>query len=142
MKKFFLQQDEWAVPPQLIWSSMRRSEILQPKRGYPTLEQVTNCAKYLRRLQGTKNSIHVVRELVRKNAFDPTGDLNRAFCFEYDEDANGHAYVGKGTDSDSFVIGVSSLALITTLPLTDSRSGRPLLASRALDIQFILCPNT
>ncbi|EEY56173.1 uncharacterized protein PITG_08965 [Phytophthora infestans T30-4] len=65
MKKFFLQQDEWAVPPQLIWSSMRRSEILQPKRGYPTLEQVTNCAKYLRRLQGTKNSIHVMQMATR-----------------------------------------------------------------------------
>ncbi|EGZ17533.1 hypothetical protein PHYSODRAFT_500241 [Phytophthora sojae] len=51
MKKFILQQDECAVPPQLILSSMRRSsDILEPKRGYPTLSQVTNCAKYLRRL--------------------------------------------------------------------------------------------
>eukprot|EP00644_Phytophthora_capsici_P018621 jgi/Phyca11/131797/e_gw1.113.44.1 len=65
MKKFILQQDECAVPPQVIWSSMRRSEILQPKRGNPTLEQVTNCAKYLRRLQGTKHSIHVMQMATR-----------------------------------------------------------------------------
>ncbi|EGZ26972.1 hypothetical protein PHYSODRAFT_375945, partial [Phytophthora sojae] len=66
MKKIILQQDECAVPPQLIWSSMHRSsDILEPNRGYPTLSQVTNCAKYLRCLQGTKNSIQVVRKLVR-----------------------------------------------------------------------------
>ncbi|KAE9202553.1 hypothetical protein PF004_g18385, partial [Phytophthora fragariae] len=115
MKKFILQQDECAVPPQLILSSMRRSsDILQPKRGYPTLSQVSNCAKYLRRLQGTKNSTHVVRQLVREHALDPTGDFNRAFCFGHREDENGHTYVGKGTDSDSFVVGVTSLGLVTS----------------------------
>ncbi|EGZ21886.1 hypothetical protein PHYSODRAFT_409611, partial [Phytophthora sojae] len=65
MKKFILQQDECAVPPQLILSSMRRStDIVQPTRGYPSLSQVSNCAKYLRRLQGTKHSKFAVRHLI------------------------------------------------------------------------------
>ncbi|KAJ8546622.1 hypothetical protein ON010_g11616 [Phytophthora cinnamomi] len=113
MKKFILQQDECAIPPQLILSSMRRSvDIVEPTRGYPTLRQVSNCAKYLRRLQGTKNSVHVVRKLVREHAIDPTGNLNRAFCFGNREDDDGHVFISKGTDDDSFVVGVTSLALV------------------------------
>ncbi|ETO83919.1 hypothetical protein F444_02130 [Phytophthora nicotianae P1976] len=53
--------------------------------------------------------------------FDPTGDLNRAFCFGHNEDENGHAYVGKNTDSDSFVVGVSNLALIKHVSTTPLR---------------------
>ncbi|ETK86509.1 hypothetical protein L915_08863 [Phytophthora nicotianae] len=34
------------------------------------------------------------------------------FCFGSKEDENGNAYVGKGTDSDSFVVGISCLALV------------------------------
>jgi hypothetical protein len=114
MKKFILQQYECAVPPQLILSTVRRSSDIVPlSRGYPTLAQVTNCAKYLRRLQGTKNSIHVVRQLVRQNAYDPSDDLSRAFCFGHSGDENGHAYVGKGTNEKFFVVGVTSIALVT-----------------------------
>ncbi|EGZ26973.1 hypothetical protein PHYSODRAFT_376003, partial [Phytophthora sojae] len=35
-----------------------------------------------------------------------------SFCFGHREDENGHAYVGKGTGEDSFVVGVTSLALV------------------------------
>ncbi|KAG3074507.1 hypothetical protein PC116_g17594 [Phytophthora cactorum] len=96
-----------------IHSNLRHaSDIIEPTRGFPTLPQVTNCAKYLRMLQGTKNSIKAVKEIVQKNAFDPTGDLTRAFCFGHRESVSGHAVVGKGTDADSFVVGVSSRALV------------------------------
>ncbi|KAF1795138.1 hypothetical protein GQ600_5299 [Phytophthora cactorum] len=43
------------MPPQLILSHLRRSsDSIAPPRGYPTIQQVSNCANYLRRLQGTK----------------------------------------------------------------------------------------
>ncbi|GMG17682.1 unnamed protein product [Phytophthora fragariaefolia] len=46
MKSFLFQQDECGIPHQLILNNMRhKSDIIEPKRGYPTLSQVTNCAK-------------------------------------------------------------------------------------------------
>ncbi|KAJ8552310.1 hypothetical protein ON010_g10235 [Phytophthora cinnamomi] len=78
----------------------------------PYAAPISNSAKYLWRLQGTKNSVQVVRKLVRVNACGPTGNLNRAFCFGNREDDDGHVFVGKGTDDDSFVVGVTSLALV------------------------------
>ncbi|ETM03241.1 hypothetical protein L917_00513 [Phytophthora nicotianae] len=113
MKRFILQQDECSRPPMLILSNLRRaSGIIKPTQGFPTLAQVTNCAKYLRILQGTKNSLKAVGEIVQQNPFDPTGDLSKPFCFGHRENASGHPYVGKGTDVDSFVVGVSSRTLV------------------------------
>ncbi|KAG6954142.1 hypothetical protein JG687_00011965 [Phytophthora cactorum] len=44
MKKNILQQDECAVPPQLILSSMRRSsDVLQPKRVMDAIVRI-HCA--------------------------------------------------------------------------------------------------
>lgn len=39
--------------------------------------------------------------------------MNRSFCFGHRDDEQDHAYVGKGTDEDSFVIGVTSIVLVT-----------------------------
>ncbi|KAG3190510.1 hypothetical protein PC116_g4712 [Phytophthora cactorum] len=113
MKKFILQQDECGISPQLILSNMRHIfDIIKPKRGYPTLSQVTYCAMYLRKRKGTKNSVHAVKQLMRNNAFNLTGDLDKVFFFGGREDEDGYPYVGKGTDEDSFIIGVTSRALI------------------------------
>ncbi|GMF54051.1 unnamed protein product [Phytophthora fragariaefolia] len=113
MKSFILQQDECGIPPQLILSNMRHiSDIIEPKRGYPTLSQVTNCAKYLRKLKGTKNSLHAVKQMMQGSAFNPTGDQDKAFFFGDREDADGYPYVGRGADDDSFVVGVTSISLI------------------------------
>ncbi|KAJ8524285.1 hypothetical protein ON010_g16833 [Phytophthora cinnamomi] len=57
-------------------------------------------------------SVWTGKGVVRENAFDPTGNLNRAFCFGNREDEDGLVFVGNGTDDDSFVVGVTSLALV------------------------------
>ncbi|KAG6959376.1 hypothetical protein JG688_00010102, partial [Phytophthora aleatoria] len=49
---------------------------------------------------------------MRNYAFNRTGDLDKVIFFGGRED--GYPYVGKGTDEDSFVIGVGSQALINT----------------------------
>ncbi|KAJ8572094.1 hypothetical protein ON010_g4741 [Phytophthora cinnamomi] len=38
--------------------------------------------------------------------------MDRVFCFGARDDEGGHSYIGKGTDEDSFVVGVTSLALV------------------------------
>ncbi|KAK1930459.1 hypothetical protein P3T76_014130 [Phytophthora citrophthora] len=113
MKKFIIQQDECGIPPQLILSHLRECpDIVEPKRGYPSLQQVTSCTKYLRQLQRTKNSVHGIKQLVLQNAFNPTGDRDRSFFFGYHEDESGHAYIGHGTDDDSLVVGATNLGLV------------------------------
>ncbi|KAF1774542.1 hypothetical protein GQ600_26045 [Phytophthora cactorum] len=117
MKKFILQQDECGISPQLILSNMRHIfDIIEPKRGYPTLSQVTYCAKYLRKRKGTKNSVHAVKQLMRNNAFNPTGDLDKVFFFGGREDEDGYPYVGKGTDEDSAasVVGTGRVVVHST----------------------------
>ncbi|OWZ11829.1 hypothetical protein PHMEG_00015095 [Phytophthora megakarya] len=51
---------------------------------------------------------------LRKCAYNPTGDLDRAVCFGYQDDVNGYPYIGIGTDADLFVVGVTSISLVTT----------------------------
>ncbi|KAG6943090.1 hypothetical protein JG687_00018664, partial [Phytophthora cactorum] len=95
-----LQQDECAIPPQLILSNLRRlSDSIAPPRVYPTIQQVSNCDKYLRRLQGTKNSIQAVKRLVREHAFNPTGDANQSFIFSYHDGADGYSSANEGSTS-------------------------------------------
>ncbi|KAG6943574.1 hypothetical protein JG688_00017541 [Phytophthora aleatoria] len=124
MKKIILQQDECAIPPQLILSNLRRlSDSIAPPRGYPTIQQVSNCDKYLRRFQGTKNSIQAVKRLVREHAFNPTGDANQSFIFSYHDGADGYSCVGKATKGDSYCIGITCRSHVNTCIdyCTDSR---------------------
>ncbi|OWZ14130.1 hypothetical protein PHMEG_00012428 [Phytophthora megakarya] len=110
-KEFILRQDECMIPSHLIVSNMRRSAyILQPSRAYPTLAQISNCTKYLRNLQGP-NTFYTC---LQKCAYNPTGDLDRAVCFGYQDDVNGYPYIGKGTDADSFAVGVTGISLVPT----------------------------
>ncbi|POM60322.1 hypothetical protein PHPALM_30833 [Phytophthora palmivora] len=55
-----------------------------------------------------------IKELVLQYCFGRTGDLDRAFFFGGREDECGHAYVGKGTDDDVFLVGVTGRDLIDT----------------------------
>ncbi|GMF24086.1 unnamed protein product [Phytophthora fragariaefolia] len=113
MNSFILQQDECGIPFQLMLSNMRHmSDIIEPKLDYPTLSQITNCGKYLRKLKGTKNSLHAVKHMIRGLAFSPTGDQDKAFFFGDREDADGYPYIGRGADDDLFGVGVTSIALI------------------------------
>ncbi|OWZ11014.1 hypothetical protein PHMEG_00016026 [Phytophthora megakarya] len=113
MQKFILQLAQRVISLQPILSNMRHAtDVVTPTRGWSTQAQMTNCTKYLRKLEETKNSIHEIRQVVQKNSFDPPGNHVQAFSFGYQDDENGHVYMGNGTDEDWFVVGVTSIALV------------------------------
>ncbi|KAJ8525174.1 hypothetical protein ON010_g15942 [Phytophthora cinnamomi] len=51
-------------------------------------------------------------QTVLNHAFDTIGERDPAFYFRSRGDDGGHPYVGKGTDEDSFGVGVTSLVLV------------------------------
>jgi len=67
MKMYILQQDDCMIRPSMILGNLKRnSEIAQPLRGFPALEQVANCVKYLRVRMGSENVYAAVRKLVSR----------------------------------------------------------------------------
>ncbi|KAJ0404132.1 hypothetical protein ATCC90586_005039 [Pythium insidiosum] len=77
----------------LILSNMKSArEIVPPKRGYPSLKQVQNCVKYLRRHQGTKNTLYAVRQAVERLKLCVDDPDDTPFVFGAREDENGVPY--------------------------------------------------
>ncbi|OWZ05683.1 LOW QUALITY PROTEIN: hypothetical protein PHMEG_00022182 [Phytophthora megakarya] len=113
MKAYIRRMDENAVAPRLIWSNLLRSpEIPEPALGYPSYTQVQRSVKHIRWLEGSKNSVQLVRELVRNKAFVADLDSNTAIAFGNRENADGFPYVGNGEDDEPLILGITTKTLL------------------------------
>lgn len=113
MKKLMLLQDECDITPQLILSNMSRSpDIIEPTRGLSDARASLQMCEVFAAFRGYEKLGLRGQQLVREHPLNPTGGLNQGFFLVHCEDENGYAYVGKGTDDDTFVIGVTSRAII------------------------------
>ncbi|OWZ12064.1 hypothetical protein PHMEG_00014833 [Phytophthora megakarya] len=113
MKEYIRRTDENAVAPRLIWSNLLRSpEIPEPALGYPSYAHVQRSVKHIRWLEGSKNSVQLVREFVRNKAFVADLDSNTAFAFGNREDADGFPYVGNGEDDEPLILGITTKTLL------------------------------
>lgn len=56
--------------------------------------------------------LKAIRAFVAAHAYTPDVGKNKAFLFGATEDEEGYTYVGCGDGNDSFIVGVTSLALL------------------------------
>ncbi|ETK76276.1 hypothetical protein L915_17285 [Phytophthora nicotianae] len=89
---------------------LRAPDIPVPALGFPSYAQIQrrhNCW-----LQGSKNSIKRVRELVRVKTFSSGLDPETAFVFGNKQDGDGLPFVGNGEDEGPLILGMTSLKLM------------------------------
>jgi hypothetical protein len=97
MKQFFAEQDGIGIPPKLMLVHLKKqTSISKPQRGWPTLTQVRNSLKRIRRDQSTKKTRKTVQDLVRLRQHHSGIKSDTAFLFGASVDAEGFAYVGSG----------------------------------------------
>ncbi|EGZ04329.1 hypothetical protein PHYSODRAFT_437005, partial [Phytophthora sojae] len=64
MKAFIATQDEVGLSPRVIEVHLKKQVNIRPSRGgWPTLSQVQNALKRIRKEQGPKNSIQAIHRL-------------------------------------------------------------------------------
>ncbi|KAJ0390714.1 hypothetical protein P43SY_011707 [Pythium insidiosum] len=113
MREFIRQQDHCMIPPRLIHDNIiDNGDIFPPHLGYPTLEQIHNCLKHMRRRNGTKNTLHATKQTVFDMRYHADLDSTSPFVFGV-ASSDGRVHVGDGTDEDPLVLGVTTRALVS-----------------------------
>ncbi|TMW63323.1 hypothetical protein Poli38472_002264 [Pythium oligandrum] len=113
MKDYIMEQDDANQTPRMIHVNMQESSAITWKpETWPSLSQVQNCVKYLKRRYGTKNSIRAVRKMVREHHYHADVEENTPLIFGAEDDEEGCARVGEGDGKDPFLLGVTTPALV------------------------------
>eukprot|EP00644_Phytophthora_capsici_P019281 jgi/Phyca11/132893/e_gw1.255.6.1 len=114
VRQFVTRMDACGMQPRHIWSNLRRApDVPAPPLGLPSRQQITDCVKRLRRKNLTRNTRQGVKSLAKEYPYYDGIDDGKAFLFAPDFEDDGFPRIGKGSDADPFVIGVTTLSLLT-----------------------------
>ncbi|OWY91996.1 hypothetical protein PHMEG_00039174 [Phytophthora megakarya] len=113
-KKFILQQDECAIPPQLILSNMHTLLIFCNRQGIPYFNANIKLRQIFAIATRDQNLYTCCTRASTEVCLQSDWRLKQRILLWYQDGENGYPYIGKGTDADSFVVGVISISLVMT----------------------------
>ncbi|KUF85688.1 hypothetical protein AM588_10000984 [Phytophthora nicotianae] len=115
MKAFARDMCAYNHKPMNIYNGIvRRFQV--GEATMPTLAMVQRFVQHFRRANLGGSDFHDdVTAKVREHAFRGTEELTQPFTFTWRSNAEGEPIVGRGSDTDSFVVGVSSKQLLLRL---------------------------
>ncbi|ETN13149.1 hypothetical protein PPTG_22311 [Phytophthora nicotianae INRA-310] len=90
-------------------------DISAPALEFPSCAHVHRKVRYNRWLEGPKDTLKRVRQLIRVKAVSSDLNTETAFAFGNRQTEDGFWFVGNGEDEEPLILGITSVALMQIL---------------------------